>query len=475
MKKIKLFFISFLLTFTLFNINVYASTSEMRAAWISTVYNLDWPSESSKGNVTNQKKEFIDILEKLKSIGINTVVVQVRPKGDALYKSSINPWSDVLTGTQGKNPGYDPLKFMINEAHKRGMEFHAWFNPYRVTTSGTNLNSLAGNHPARQNPDWIITYNRAMYYNPENANVKQHIVDTVKEVVSNYDVDGIHFDDYFYPEKYPLPEGEDKDGEVANLRREHVNEMVRSVRDAIKSIKPSVKFGISPGGIWKNKSSDITGSDTRGNESYYSVYADTRTWIKNKWIDYIVPQLYWQIGYVPADYQKLVEWWSNEVKGTGVDLYIGQGIYKEEVSQQIEQQIDLNRKYDTIKGHMYFTTNNIIQDPGLQQRIKLLNNVGWIYENDNWYYRDLNSKKVTGWLNLNDIWYYLDESGAMKTGWLNLNDIWYYLDESGAMKTGWLNLKNTWYYLDESGAMKTGKVKIENKYYYFDKNGVWIP
>lgn len=334
-----------------------SNPSEMRAVWISTVYNLDYPK--AKGSWA-QQQEFIDILDQLKKIGMNTVVVQVRPKGDALYQSRINPWSDVLTGVQGKDPGYDPLAFMIEEAHKRGMQLHAWLNPYRVTTSGTDINQLSANHPARLNPDMLIEHNNALYYNPASAAVKQHIVDTVKEIITQYDVDGIHFDDYFYPSGYPLPAGEGKDGTVANERRQHVNDMIRKVSIAIDSVKPDVSFGVSPGGIWKNTLSDFTGSNTNGSESYYSVYADTRTWIQNEWVDYIVPQIYWETGHKLADYETLVKWWSNEVKGTNVNLYIGQGIYKDVVASEILTQLTINRNTENVKGSFYFSLRDLL-------------------------------------------------------------------------------------------------------------------
>ncbi|MBP3888057.1 MAG: family 10 glycosylhydrolase [Cellulosilyticum sp.] len=336
--------------------------NDMRAVWISTVYNLDYPS--TKNNVTAQQNEFIEKLDKLQAMGINTVVVQVRPKADALYASSINPWSDVLTGTQGKNPGYDPLAFMVQAAHARGMELHAWLNPYRVTTSGTDLTALCASHPARLNPLWIFMYNNAIYYNPEVEGVKQHIVDTVKEIAMNYDVDGIHFDDYFYPSNYPLPQGETKDGMVANARREAINDMVCRVSSAIKTVNNTygkdIKFGISPPGIWKNKVSDATGSNTNGRESYYALFADTRTWIQNDWIDYVVPQIYWNIGHSKADYATLVKWWSNEVFGTNVKLYIGQGIYTDSVATEIDTQLKLNKEYPAIKGSMYFSLRDLL-------------------------------------------------------------------------------------------------------------------
>lgn len=232
----------------------YANTNGVQAAWLTTAWSLDWPK--AKNNPTAQKNELIEILDILKDTGINTVMFQVRPYGDAMYKSNINPWSKELTGTQGKDPGYDPLEFIVQEAHTRGMKVHAWLNPYRVISSGTDINVLSSNHPARKNPSLLIENNGGMYYNPDLQEVKDHISDTVGEIVSNYDIDGIVFDDYFYPTDYPLPQGEGKDGVVANARREHINQMILKVKNTIKSIKPEVKFGVSPRGVWKNKVND---------------------------------------------------------------------------------------------------------------------------------------------------------------------------------------------------------------------------
>ena len=294
MKKIISLLLSFCMIFIIgINKNSYADSTDMQAAWITTVYNSDWPSV--KNNISKQKEEIINILDILKDTGINTVMFQARTEGDSLYKSNINPWSKVLTGTQGKDPGYDPLEFVIEEAHKRGIKVHAWLNPYRGTTSGTDINKLSTNHQLRKNPSWKIEYSGRLYFNPELPEVKQYIVDTVGEIVANYNIDGVHFDDYFYPSKYPLTSG-DRNGEEANLRRNHITEMIKQVKTKIKSINPSVEFGVSPGGIWKNKSSDVLGSDTKGNESYYSDFADTRMWVKNNLVDYIVPQIYWEIG-----------------------------------------------------------------------------------------------------------------------------------------------------------------------------------
>ncbi len=354
--------------------HIFASTppQDIRAVWLTTVFNIDYPS--TKNNITAQKEEFIKKIDELKAVGLNTVVVQVRPKADALYKSSINPWSDVLTGKQGQDPGYDPMAFMIEEAHKRGMAFHAWLNPYRVTTQGTDVNTLALDHPARKNPSMVFSYNNALYYNPESAEVKKHIVDTVVEIVKNYKVDGIHFDDYFYPSNYPLPQGEGKDGVVANSRRTHVNDMVEQVGAAVKRTNKQVLFGISPVGIWKNRTSDSTGSSTGGYESYYGVAGDTRTWIKNEWIDYVVPQIYWETGHKLADYETLVSWWSNEVRGTKVKLYIGHGIYRDVVATQIDTQLLINQKYPEVRGSFYFSTKDLLANrQGCREKIKAFN------------------------------------------------------------------------------------------------------
>ena len=272
----------------------------------------------------------------------------------------------MLTGVQGKDPGYDPLAFMVEAAHSRGMAIHAWLNPYRVTTTGTDLTALSSNHPARLNPSWTFTYNNALYYNPEVEGVKQHIVDTVTEIAKNYSVDGIHFDDYFYPSSYPLTAGEDKDGLVANMRRHHVNYMVSRVHTAVKSVNnaygKNIIFGISPAGIWKNNTTDSTGSATNGNQSYYSVYADTRSWIQNGWIDYVVPQIYWETGHKLADYETLVKWWSNEVNGTNVKLYVGQGVYRDAVAKQIAQQLNINAKYSNVSGSFYFSLRDLLNN-----------------------------------------------------------------------------------------------------------------
>lgn len=334
---------------------------ELHAVWISTVFRADFPSNQQDMNA--QKAEYTTKLDQAKELGMNAAVVQIRPKADAFYPSNINPWSQILTGTQGKNPGYDPLAFMIQETHNRGMEFHAWMNPYRITTKGTDLSALAENHPARLHPDWVITYNDALYYNPALPAVRQHIADSVAEIVRNYNVDAIHFDDYFYPSNYPLTDGQGREGAQANQRREYVNQMVSLVHQTIESIKPNVAFGISPAGIWKNNTSDPTGSATKGFEGYYSVYGDVRYWIQNNLVDYIVPQIYWETTTAAAPYETVLKWWVNEVKGTDVALYIGQGIYQDGVAAQIGQQLTLNDTYGT-SGSFYFSLRDLLSNRG---------------------------------------------------------------------------------------------------------------
>lgn len=350
-----------------------SSQSEFRGVWIASVTNIDWPSNPYL-SAEEQKNEFITILEESKKMGLNAVVVQIRPTADAFYPSQWNPWSKYLTGEQGKSPGYDPLAFMIEEAHARNLEFHAWFNPYRVSMD-TRLDQLVPDHPARKNPDWVVSYGGKLWFDPGIPAVQDHIVDSIMEVVRNYDIDAVHFDDYFYP--YPVQGQDFPDDETyqtygknfpdkGDWRRHNVNTLVQRVSQAIKSEKPGVKFGISPFGIWKNKSSDPTGSDTNGSESYFTVYADSRTWIRQGWLDYIAPQIYWNIGHPAADYAKLLAWWSGEVAGRNTHLYIGHAAYKIgndneawDNPEEIPNQIKMIRQNAFAKGSIFFSYKDL--------------------------------------------------------------------------------------------------------------------
>ncbi len=344
---------------------------EFRGVWVTSVYNIDWPI--TLDDKESQKQEFVKLLDILKCLNINAVFVQIRPASDALYKSNINPWSEYLTGVQGKDPEYDPLQFMIEETHKRNMEFHAWLNPYRVTTKGTDLSKLAPNNPARIKPEWVLAFEDSLFYNPENPEVIEYVAVTVYEIITNYDVDGIHFDDYFYPYNYPLPKGEDRDGEVANNRREAVTNLIRLVYNVIKSTKPCVQFGVSPFGVWKNKSSDENGSDSKNLESYYDIYMDTITWINEHIVDYIAPQIYWTTENENTNYEVMVNWWNNVVEDTGVVLYIGQNISNPKIVEDLENQIEINREYNNVTGNILFSSSNIVKNT--DDVVKKLKNV----------------------------------------------------------------------------------------------------
>lgn len=376
-KKLSVLSILVLILSILFSIYVKSQSLnniKKSAVWITTIYNKDYPSIESRNNPDMQKEEFIDIIDKLKEAGITDIIFQVRPKGDALYKSKINPWSEVLTGVPGKHPGYDPLEFVLKESHKRNIKVHAWINPYRVTTYGTDFNKLSKDSFAYKNRNLVLEHNNALFLDPSKKEVVDHITESVEEIIDNYDIDGIHLDDYFYPSNYPLPEGETLDGVVANKRRENINNLVSGLYSSIKNKNKNIEFGISPMGIWKNKSNDKTGSDTRGAESYYKVYADTRAWISNGWVDYITPQVYWEIGHKAADYSIVVDWWNNEVNKKNVDLYIGHGLYKEEVSIEIDRQINLLNNYKNVNGSFYYSLNDMLNNNHIFSVIKKYNN-----------------------------------------------------------------------------------------------------
>ncbi|GIP20232.1 family 10 glycosylhydrolase [Paenibacillus sp. J22TS3] len=354
--------------------------AELKGAWISTVYNIDWPSSKSYGNEVKQKAEYTDMLDKLQDTGINAVFVQVRPAADAIYPSSLVPWSQYLTGTPGKDPGYDPLAFLVDETHKRGMQFHAWFNPFRASTI-TDVTKLPANSVAVQHPDWIVKQGGKLYINPGIPEARQQIIDTVMEVVKNYNIDGVHLDDYFYPSgesssdkfnddstfKTYNPEAISNKGD---WRRSNINSLVRDLGQSIHQAKPNVSFGISPFGVWRNKATDVTGSDTKaGITDYDSMYADVRTWIKNDWIDYVAPQIYWSMSFNTARYDKLVDWWASEVRGTNVKLYIGHAAYKlgtPEVgwhtAQEIVNQLKYNTQYSEVKGSIFFSAKNLLSN-----------------------------------------------------------------------------------------------------------------
>lgn len=303
---------------------------EFRGAWIQAVNGQfkGMPAEKMKQTLTSQ----LDVLQKA---GINAIIFQVRVEGDALYASKYEPWSRYLTGVQGQAPApqWDPLAFMVDECHKRGMELHAWINPYRAKTKGTT--ALAGNHPVKLYPNRFIEYDGQLYFDPGYPENRAYICKIVKDIVERYDVDAIHMDDYFYP--YPAKGKEIRDdvsfaqygtgyANRADWRRNNVNQLIQDLHRTIRETKPWVKFGISPFGIYRNQKSDPKGSKTNGLQNYDDLYADIILWVDNGWVDYTIPQIYWEIGHPAADYQELVQWWAQHAGNR--PLFIGQDVMR---------------------------------------------------------------------------------------------------------------------------------------------------
>ena len=350
---------------------------EFRAVWIATVSNIDWPS-SKYLTTEQQKQEFINILSQQRKIGMNAVIVQIRPSADAFYASQYEPWSEYLTGRQGvaPSPYYDPLQFMIEETHKRGMEFHAWINPYRAVMGPSS--SIASNHITKQHPEWFVKYGDKKYFNPGIPEVMQYLDNVVIDILKRYDVDAIHMDDYFYPYKIPGVEFPDnktylKYGQglsKAEWRRSNCDSIVKMVHDAVLVYKPFVKFGISPFGVWRNSSVDAHGSDTKAGQTCYDdLYADVLLWLKEGWIDYVAPQLYWEIGHKLCDYETLLNWWSEN--SYGKQLYIGHGIYRAierptpawRDPNELPNEIKLLRNDANVNGSVFYSSKYLLYDP----------------------------------------------------------------------------------------------------------------
>ena len=350
---------------------------EFRAVWIASVANIDWPS-SKYLTTEQQKQEFINILDQQRRIGMNAVIVQIRPSADAFYASQYEPWSEYLTGRQGvaPSPYYDPLQFMIEETHKRGMEFHAWINPYRAAMSTSS--SIAANHITKQHPEWIVKYGERKYFNPGIPEVMQYLNNVIIDILKRYDIDAIHMDDYFYPYKIPGVEFPDnktylkygKNLSKADWRRSNCDSIVKMIHDAVLVYKPFVKFGISPFGVWRNSSVDARGSDTKAGQTCYDdLYADVLLWLKEGWIDYVAPQLYWEIGHKLCDYETLLNWWSSN--SYGKQLYIGHGIYRAverptpawRNPDELPDEIKLLRNDANVNGSIFYSSKYLLYNP----------------------------------------------------------------------------------------------------------------
>lgn len=363
-----------------------------RGAWIATVANIDWPSPEAVGNTEKQQSEMVWILDSLESLGINAIIFQVRPTSDALYYSELEPVAHWLTGTQGSWGGqtpWDPLEWTIEEAHARNMEVHVWLNPYRVNLATTDTSILAPNHLMRHHPEWFWCYNKQWYFDPGLDETREWICTIVQDIVERYDIQAIHMDDYFYP--YPVggkalpdeptftrfPRGYE---DIKEWRRNNVDMAIQDISATIRECKPDVQFGISPFGVWRNADVDSTGSATKaGITNYDDLYANIRLWIQAGWIDYVLPQLYWEIGKKVADYEVLAHWWANEIKhareldpSNTCRLYIGMAPYRLENANkktpwgqgnEISRQMHLNRTIPEITGECFYSTRPLLRNP----------------------------------------------------------------------------------------------------------------
>ncbi|MBF2026064.1 MAG: family 10 glycosylhydrolase [Oscillatoriales cyanobacterium C42_A2020_001] len=355
---------------------------EFRAAWITSVWNKDWPSKAGLSS-QQQQAEFIRILEQLQASNFNALILQVRPEGDALYQSSSDPWSNWLTGTQGQapNPLYDPLAFAIAECHKRNIELHAWFNPYRARTSRNTVNVRP--HIAATNPDVVYEWGTQLWMDPGAKIVQDRTYTVIMDVVRRYDVDGIHLDDYFYP--YPIAGQSFPDSKtyqayrnnggtlsLGDWRRENVNQLIQRLANGIRAAKPHVKFGISPFGIYRpGQPPQIQGLD-----AYEQLYADALKWLQQGWVDYLAPQLYWRIDPPAQSYPVLLNWWaSNNPKQR--HLYIGNNIAQLDGKAwelaEIERQIEITRQVTApeVLGNIFFSMNTILENrEGVSDRFR---------------------------------------------------------------------------------------------------------
>ena len=350
---------------------------EFRGVWIATVANIDWPI-SGTDSWEKQKKDYLALLDYYQGLHFNAVIVQIRTAGDALYPTKLAPWSKYLTGSQGTPPKTqeDPLAWMITAAHQRGLEFHAWLNPYRATMD-LNTAGLNPNHDFHKHRNWMLKYGTKWYYDPGLPEVKAHLLQIISEVVDTYEIDAIHFDDYFYPYREPNLEFPDQASYAAykksgqskdDWRRQNVDELILALSETIKSKKPWVQFGISPFGVWRNQSKDPKGSPTQaGQTNYDDLFADVLLWMKNGWIDYLIPQLYWSMEHRLASHRILADWWSNT--SYGVPIYLGNGPYKIrddsdaawKEPKELITQVHYGRTLPQIQGNAFFSAKSMYQ------------------------------------------------------------------------------------------------------------------
>ena len=349
---------------------------EMRAAWIATVWGLDWPE--GKYTIDAQKKHYTDYLDKFKELNMNAVFVQIKGMGDAFYDSPYEPWSAAITGTRGTKPGYDVLKFMIDEAHVRGMEFHAWMNPYRIATRASTASSYPALHPSVK-PEWVVSHEKIQIYNPALPEVRQRLAEIVKDVITKYDVDGIHFDDYFYPAPSSAGQMVSDDADYQaygagfstkeDFRRDNVDKAIKGVYDIIVATKPEVVFSVSPA------------SDPDYN--YKTLFADVKKWAEQGWMDVVIPQLYQEIGNPYNDFQNRLNWWSQYSYKAA--LMVGHGYYKFgdgtspsafQSTTELEKQFEVTRRNKKVVGNLMYSAKYIMLN-----RIGITNKLADLFKN----------------------------------------------------------------------------------------------
>mgnify|MGYP001091151589 FL=1 len=362
---------------------------EFRGAWLHTVYQGQY-----KKQTTAQNQAYLrNLLDSLQLTGVNAVIFQVRPQADAFYDSKLEPWSRFLTDDGAKpKPYWDPLQFMVEECHKRGMELHAWLNPYRVTTNAKQ--TLPKGHIYHKHPERFVRYDGKMYFNPGLPENREFIGKVVEDIVSRYDIDAIHFDDYFYP--YPA-KGKDFDDAAAfakygkgmardDWRRHNVDLLIEELNTRIKKLKPWVRFGISPFGIWRNKTSDPRGSDTNGLQNYDALYADVLLWEEKGWIDYLLPQLYWELDHKAASSRILADWW-DENSGHNRHLYIGQDVERCISKGELGEKVEISRSRQNVAGNCWWPGYSVTRNSGgvadslannLQKDIALVPPSSWL-------------------------------------------------------------------------------------------------
>jgi len=356
-------------------------SEEIRGVWVSTVSNIDLPK--MQGNNIDAYKDTIRVMfDNIKAANLNAIFFQIRPMNDAFYPSELAPWSRYITGSEGKDPGFDLLEFIIEEAHSRGLELHGWLNPYRVATNQGMLSGMADNNFAKMHPELTLKdSNGAVILDPGKVEVQKYIRDVITEIITNYPtINGIHFDDYFYlstfGENTNSPDYQtylnnrlDSKQSIADFRRMSVTNMVEGIYNDVMEFNEEnqtyIKFGISPSGVWANKGTHPAGSSTTGYQHYSQLYADTRLWIEKGIIHYIIPQIYWDFTLAAAPYGHLVDWWSDVVRGTDVVLIIGMGLYRYReydawYTYEIAEQLRYNQNHPEVKGVTFFTYQDIV-------------------------------------------------------------------------------------------------------------------